>query len=147
MIKYFIDAWDKNKDRLRKYIESNVQGEYAESYEDLFGAVIDNIIDGYNDIGFCSDTRTIAYGDYQGTLILAFAEKTYQPSVDETFYTVVQYGSCCGCDTLQRIAGYDYGDKPDSKQVEDYMMLCLHMIQNIKCFGNIEDNWQMRDYR
>lgn len=142
MIKHFIDAWDKNSGKLRNYFENTKQEEYSQSYEDLFGVVIDKVINGYNDVGFYSDTRTIDYGDYQGTLILAFANSTYQPSENETFYTVVSYGSCSGCDTLQSISSYDKG-LPSKEQVDDYMTLCLHMIQNIKCFGDINDNWMI----
>jgi hypothetical protein len=56
---------------------------------------------------------------------------TYQPSVEDYVYTNTYYGSCCGCDTLQRISTYDE-EEPNEKQIKDYMELALHLLQKCK---------------
>ena len=140
MIKYFVNAWEDNKGGLRKYFKTHKQENYGSDYDSLLGALL-NVINGYNDINFKTENiKTIDYGNYQGTLIITFAIDTYQPTENETFYTVVDYGSCSGCDTLLAICDWDYDKLPTEKQIDGYMELCLHMIQNIKCFGNLEYN-------
>ena len=42
------------------------------------------------------------------------------------------------CDTLQAIYSWNYYKLPTEEQLNDYMELALDMIQNIKCFGNVE---------
>lgn len=144
MIRYFVEAWNENKGRLEDYFRNANQIEYSD-YETLLKLVVEKVFNGYLDIDFNEEVRTIDYGDYQGTLILTFAMGEYQPSEDETFYTVVSYGSCSGCDTLQAIAEYEWDTKPNEEQLEDYMTLCLHMVQNIKCFGDVDCNWRLND--
>ena len=147
MIKYFINKWDKNKNKLEEYIRTHKQEEYANSYEDLLKQVIEIVLNEDNKVGrpFNTDIQTIDFGDYQGTLILTFSTCAYQPSEDETFYTVVDYGSCSGCDTLLSISSYEEDKLPDEDQIKDYMTLCLHMIQKIKCFGEV-DEWALENY-
>ncbi|HAT4302239.1 TPA: hypothetical protein I9089_002344 [Clostridium perfringens] len=146
MIKYFINKWDKNKDKLEEYIKTHNQEDYACSYEDLLKQVIEIVFNEGNEKRpfNTSDIQTVDFGDYQGTLILTFSTCAYQPSEDETFHTVVDYGSCSGCDTLQGIC-WKYNEKPNEEQIKDYMTLCLHMVQKIKCFGEL-DEWILEDY-
>jgi hypothetical protein len=68
-------------------------------------------------------------GDYQGTLVYIIASKGYQPS---NYWSVkVSYGSCSGCDTLQRIL--DYGREPlNEDQLDGLMTLALHIVQGIR---------------
>lgn len=140
MIKYFINKWDKNKNDLEKYIRENIQEKYANSYEDLLKQVIRIVFnDGEERRPFVDDViQTIDFGDYQGTLILSFSTHAYQPNENEIFYTVIEYGSCSGCDTLQNICWCD-SEKPNEEQVKDYMTLCLHMVRRIKCFGEFNE--------
>lgn len=42
------------------------------------------------------------------------------------------------CDTLKAICSWDDDKFPTEEQLNDYMELALDMIQNIKCFGNVE---------
>ncbi len=143
MIRYFIDKWDKNKNELEKYIRNNTQDTYGESYEDLFKKVIEVVFNTNNKKIINPEIKTIDYGDYQGTLILVFSTCAYQPNEDETFYTVISYGSCSICDTLTSILDYNrnYGDLPCEQQIKDYMTLCLNMVQNIKCFGKFDPEY------
>lgn len=46
------------------------------------------------------------------------------------------YGSCSGCDTLLSISQYDWG-LPTDEKVEEYMTLCLHLVQRMKSLGNV----------
>lgn len=136
MEKYFIQAWDKNKHNLENYFRTHNQEEYSD-YKTILQKILELVIHDHNDIGFkyeSDNIKTIDYGDYQGTLLFIFCEDAYQPDENQTYYTVVDYGSCSGCDTLQRISHYD-DEMPTEEQVKDYMNLALHMIQHIKCFG------------
>lgn len=147
MLEFAIKKWDKNKDKLREYFTKNKQTKYAKSYAQLTKKVIE-IIFNDDDYGYNGNEqerafdiknyfKAIDFGHYQGTLIFVFAYDTYQPSTTETFYTSVYYGSCSGCDTLQRICRYAY-DLPTEEQVNDYMQLALHLIQNMKQFEQEE---------
>ena len=69
-------------------------------------------------------------GDWQGTLLFLIPRKTYQPDPSDYLLTYVSYGSCSGCDTLQRIQSYIDGAASE-QQIKDYMNLCLHIVSNI----------------
>jgi hypothetical protein len=70
-------------------------------------------------------------GNYQGTLIFVIPEGGYQP--DRYWYVKVGYGSCSGCDTLQAIQGWE--DPISEQEVDDTMMLALHIVQGLKEMG------------
>ena len=70
-------------------------------------------------------------GSYQGTQIFIIPRKTYILEITDNVYTNNYYGSCSGCDTLLSISGYS-NDIPDENQVKDYMLLSLHLIENMK---------------
>ena len=79
------------------------------------------------------DTKNILViddGDYRGTRVFVLHRDQYQPSIEDYVYMNTYYGSCSGCDTLQAIHWYEDG-LPTEQQVEDYMELCLHLLQ--KC--------------
>ena len=143
MIKKFVEQWDKYKDDLRAEIATRT--DHTEwSYQDLFTLLCKVVINGgdipsYQKLDTFNITK-IDYGDYQGTIIFIIPLDTYQPSSYDTFYTVVEYGSCSGCDTLQSIqANGDYGETvPNATQVNDYMELCLHMLQRFHAFEENE---------
>ena len=129
MIKEIIKKWDKNKHLLQRHIEKNT-GFYREcDYEDILKSVIKYVLeDEYENI------TEIDNGDYQGTLIFLFHEKTYQPNEEEYIVTTVSYGSCSYCDTLQSAQ-----DGDDERFVSDIMMLALHLVQNMKYLYMSED--------
>ena len=143
MIKEFVNQWDKNKKELEEYFRTHKQEEYNK-YSKIVKLLIQYVLNkGLNDdcdeIKINPDTLTeIDFGDYQGTLIYVFAEDTYQPSTNETFYTSVGYGSCSGCDTLQSIQEYGLEELPNEEQVEDYMKLSLDILQKINRFKDYE---------
>ena len=152
MVDWIIKKWEQNKSKLRERLARTPQEEY-DQYLKLLKIVLDEIVNNEKpdkDYGFCyktistKDIQQIDYGDYQGTLIFVFHQNTYKPDKNETFYTVVDYGSCSVCDTLMGISDYDCGS-PTEKQLNDYMTLCLHLVQNIKCFEQDYNTWENID--
>ena len=136
MIQFFIDQWDKNKNILREYFETNSKDNY-DTYEKLVKLVLELIINKDNEVyGETVNTKKlkeIDYGQYQGCLIYIFPSDTYQPLANETFYMTVDYGSCSGCDTLLSIIE-NFDEKPTKNQVKGLMKLCLNLIQNAHRF-------------
>jgi len=125
MIQKFVDRFMENKPE----IEAKIALAHP-SYEDLVRFVVEAISDS-EDYGSPDPTRIHAIddGDYQGTLLYVIADNSYQPSV--YWYTMVDYGSCSGCDTLQSICNYD-DEAPSASQVADYMTLALHIVQKMR---------------
>lgn len=112
MIKRFVDAWDKNKKKLEEYFRNTKQEEYQE-YKIILAKLIELVINPYlkeneNENRYLDNELDIGHiteidnGHYQGTLIYIIPEETYQPGPEEYITTYVYYGSCSGCDTLQR---------------------------------------------
>lgn len=136
MIKEFCLAWEKNKDKLEEYLRTTPQSEYG-SYKDLVRSIFNIVINTDERIYDQYDTENIVSiddGDYQGTLIFILHRDTYYPDVSDYVFTSVDYGSCSGCDTLLSISGYE-DDIPSDEQVEDYMTLCLHLLEHCKFMG------------
>lgn len=132
MVKEFCLAWEKNKEKLEEYFRTTPQSEYN-SYELLVRRLFDIVINpSIEDSYYWFDTGDILViddGDYQGTQVFILHRNVYQPSVEDYVYTNTYYGSCSGCDTLQGIQDYGWNKMPDEQQVEDYMSLCLHLLQ------------------
>ena len=83
------------------------------------------------------DTENIlVIDDYQGTQVFILHREQYQPSVEDYVYTNTYYGSCSGCDTLLSINEYEDG-LPSESQINDYMDLCLHLLQ--RCHYMIDE--------
>lgn len=135
MIKEFTTYWEKNKGDLEEFLKTTKQEKYA-SYKSLVEALFEKVINPNVKNKF--DTKNILIiddGDYQGTQIFLLHRYTYQPSISDYVYTNTYYGSCTGCDTLLAIS--DYNDRyPNDKQVEDYMTLCLHLLQKCHFMGD-----------
>lgn len=130
MIKEFCLAWEKNKGKVEEYFRNTPQNEYSD-YEDFVKLLFDIVIN--PEINRKFDTENILKiddGDYQGTQVFVLHRDTYQPYVEDYVYTNTYYGSCSGCDTLMAINDYGSG-LPNESQVNDYMDLCLHLLQ--KC--------------
>ena len=141
MIKNFVAAWDKNKDKLEEHIRTHNQSEY-DDYKDLVKLLFDIVInpevnryrfEDYN----TNDITEIDHGEYSGTSIYILHTSYYEPEIENYVFTYVYYGSCSGCDTLQSIHQYDEG-LPSEGQVEDYMELFLHILQRCKYFVDDE---------
>ena len=135
MIKEIVDKWDRNKNRLEDAIRTTDMEDA--SYKTLVELIVQHILNNTEDDEDWNNfdiekIHEIDDGDYQGTLLFLIPKNRYQPDEDEYLVTYVNYGSCSGCDTLQKIQSYDYNDLPTCRQVNDYMRLCLHLIQNMK---------------
>lgn len=129
MIKEIIEKWDKNKHLLERHIEEKAGFYRYCDYDDILKSVLEHVLENEYE-----NVTTIDNGDYQGTLVFLFHEKTYQPNEEEYIATTVSYGSCSGCDTLQ---GAQDGD--DEHFVSDIMTLALHLVQNMKYLYTRED--------
>ena len=128
-----VKQWEENKLKLEEYFKTTKQKEYSGSYEQIVKKVFELCIpkaDEYS--GFdLSKMTVIDNGDHQGTQIFIIPKDTYQPSVTCYVMTNTHYGSCSGCDTLQRICSYE-DDLPTEEQIKEYMTLALHLVQKLK---------------
>lgn len=135
MNKDIIKLWDKNNSKVLEWIKT-VKNDIF-SYELLLKNTL-RIIIGQTGI----DTYELPYhgrithiddGGYQGTLVFVIGGLVDIPTINDYWYTYVDYGSCSGSDTLLWIiSGYDMSIYPSERQSKDYMALCLHMIQRMK---------------
>lgn len=132
MITEFVQLWDKHKNVLEAHYASNT---VPDDYKDIVTNLVRLVLNAEDNIIDPERIHKIDDGNYQGTLVFILGEDGYQPS---SYYSVmVGYGSCSGCDTLERIRGYD--DKKCTKeQVSDLMTLSLHIIQKLK---RLNDGW------
>jgi hypothetical protein len=132
LIVYALKKWNAHSKDLKKAISESVDN-YSWEYKDMIKLVVRHILNGGDDDDLRWDENQITEidnGDYQGTLLYVIPEDSYQPSEYQYLMTYVGYGSCSGCDTLQSIK--DYGcEKPTESQVDQYMMLCKDIIQNL----------------
>lgn len=137
MIRIAAIQWDKNKDLLREKLASRTDL-YNCGYLDLVKLTFDVIFNTnnsntnyyWNDRMLNIDKITeIDDGDYQGTLLYVIPFDTYQPGAGEYLMTSVSYGSCSGCDILQRIQ-MCMDDLLTEPQLTDFMGLCKDLICN-----------------
>ena len=112
MKKVALDAWEKNKDKIRSYIEGHIDTDSKGRFEglsldkDVFLEEILNIA--YSDNKGRLYCQIVDFGDWQGTLIAIFSEgNNYQPSVYQTHYAALEYGSCSGCDAILAAGSID----------------------------------------
>ena len=130
MIPELVAEWESKKNDLRSVWESRHPSDYKDLVKETIRAISGATV-GYRKLDPERITE-IDEGDYQGTLVYVIGETGYQPS---TYWAVlVSYGSCSGCDTLQLIRGYG-DDTPSEDQVDQYMTLCLHVVQKIRNIG------------
>ena len=131
MLQYFIDKFLQNKPKLR--------GLFTESHPDNYKDVVTRLITllGENldkkpwyDLPDVERIHEIDDGSCQGTLIYIIGAKGYQPN--KYWSMRVEYGSCSGCDTLEHIKCEEYSDKPTEGQINDYITLCLHLVESMK---------------
>lgn len=130
MIEKFVRTWEERKHELRKQLSQR----HPSNYKELVTSVV-RLFD--DDEYGCPDPSKIVevnHGGYQGTLVYLIPEKTYQPH--EYWYVRVYYGSCSGCDTLKAIRSYS-DELPAKSQVDQYMTIALHIVQNLRQMGGL----------
>lgn len=136
MIKYSLRKWDAGRDTLRRIISQTEKAErYYWNYIDIVKMVCRtilnvNMIEGDPEIDVDKITM-IDNGDYQGTLLFMLPFCTYQPSESDYLMTFVNYGSCSGCDTLQKIQSDDKYAMSDQDMTDSYLTLCRDIVNNI----------------
>ena len=124
MIESFVKSLYENRDTLREKFSSK----HPEDYKEVVRNVVEMLaIDNSIDPGCIHEIND--GGTYQGTLVYVIGGKGI--SLDRYWYVKIDYGSCSGCDTLESIRRYDQG-QPSSKQVDEYMTLALHIVQQLR---------------
>lgn len=134
MIQKFVARFMAKKGELKNIFLQK----HPKNYENIVKSVISLITskDDYAELNPDPERiHVINDGDYQGTLVFVIGAKGYQPS--KYWYAKICYGSCSGCDTLERIKDCS-SDNPTSEQVNDYLTLALHIVQGIKLMGDEE---------
>ena len=140
MLNIMRDAWAKNYQDLEEVLR-NIEDLDAIDYKWLvkttFETIYNKYVDPYDsELGYpyhegldCEKISVINNGDYQGTLLFLIPFNTYQPDASDYLMTHVGYGSCSGCDALERIRMYGSG-APSEQQVADFMGLCRAIVAN-----------------
>jgi hypothetical protein len=128
MLKDIIKQWNENNVKLEEYFKTTDQKEYSNSYLDIVKKIFELVL--IEKQYQLKRITVIDDGDYQGTQIFFIPEETYQPNAGDYIITHTYYGSCSGCDTLKGINSYEDG-LPTDEQVEDYMVLALHLVQRM----------------
>lgn len=137
MIQWCVDAWMERKQYFKRRLESLGEDyitDWSFTYTDivkiLFEEVINPYVEDHDDFidGYDIDKMTVIDdGDYQGTLIFVIPEDVYQPCADEYLFTHNYYGSCSGCDTLQRAQTLEY-----DMCIQDIMTIALNLVENLR---------------
>lgn len=129
MLKILLKKWNKNKGLLEEKLRTKPMNY---QYKDLVKLTFDTIYNsGENDYHKIRLFKTIGGENYSGDLVFMLSFGFDDEEVDSLLLTYVKYGSCCGCDTLQRIVAFsEENDKPNESQLKDLMMLCKDIITN-----------------
>lgn len=123
-----VDAWmNGGRERFAAWAARAHPADYT--------AVVKAVVEAL-DCGMDPDrVQAVDWGHYQGTTVFVIGEVGYQPS--RFWAAVVGYGSCSGCDTLERVRGYE-SDRPTEQQVRDYTTLGLHIVQGLR---ELQEEW------
>lgn len=134
MIKKYVDAWFRNKHKVEETLSKAHPDDYSQLVSMVISALDDDKYDKFETVLDWSKIHVFGGKDYQGDYLFIIQEKYpgYRPC-ESWCSVVVSYGSCSGCDTLQAIeADGEYGKPPNTKQIKQYMDLCLHIVQGLK---------------
>lgn len=130
MDKIFVERFMSAKEQLKTQLSKA----HPDDYKDLVALVIQTVTDDSHGPD-PERIHLIDDGEYQGVLVFIIAAKGYQPS--DYWYVKVSYGSCSGCDTLEAIREYS-SEPPTDSQIDDYLTLALHIVQQLKKMGDGE---------
>ncbi len=144
------EKWYKNEKKLRAALPKFLEGrDFAPEYKELVKLVFDIIVN--SDEEEFSDNRLLTNritqiddGHYQGTLLFTIPFDTYQPEEYEYLMTYIGYGSCSGCDAMQR-AYYSHNDEDIEGKVDDIMKICRDLVVNT--IHPFDTGWRGTDYR
>lgn len=120
-----IDKWNLRKEDLRKAIAQSDMEEI--DYKKLMELIAVHIIGiEKNDLKL----QEVDTSGYQGSNGYIFCDSDNYGA--DCFYTAIAYyGSCSGCDAILGITEY-CGGLPDEQQTNEFMSLCLELVQSIK---------------
>lgn len=136
MIKYALKKWDENKEVLRNTIqqtEKNMRSawDYEEIVKLTCHCIFNENVSDEDPMINVDGITMIDNGSYQGTLLFMLPFDVDQPAEYEYLMTYVGYGSCSGCDTLQRIQADDEDDDETEKDlVDSYLSICKDIVSN-----------------
>ena len=142
MIKYALKKWSENKDALRNAIQQTEKDKRTVwDYNDIVKLVCryifnENTTDKDPKINIEGITMAdTGNGNHQGTLLFILPFDTDHPAEYEYLMTYVGYGSCSGCDNLQRLQRIHldemyYNVNSTDDLIDDYMVLCKDIVSN-----------------
>lgn len=125
VIQEFVDAWiNGGKERFRESFKEN----FPHNYLSIVKAVIDSL--GTREMNSDCVQEIDWDPSCEGTLLYIIGHTGYGKYF---YYIFVNYGSCSGCDTLERIRDDGpWGSNPNEQQMKDLEMLGLHIVQALK---------------
>ena len=130
MIQEFVERFNSRLD----WVRAQLAERRPFSYRGIFQIVVEALHDTESDSPDPEKIQTVDFGHYQGTEIHIVGGSYYQPGPESHWATHTYYGSCSGCDTLQRIQeeGDPDSDKLTDDQLDQLMALATHMVQRLK---------------
>lgn len=125
MIKEFVKSFDASREYLRDKYSNN----HPEDYSEIVKDVVTILSKGSGHYKPDPEKITkIDHYDWDSVLLFIIPEKCHQSS---NYWAVeVDYGCCSWCDKFKKIRDSSNG-KPTDDQVNGYMNLSLHIVQNI----------------
>ena len=120
MIAEFVEQFKAHEAELRAEFARQLPEDYNDIVKDVVGTIA------------CLDInriRTIDEGEYSGTLLYIIGTKCLGSG--EYVWTMVDYGSCSGCDTLIEIRDRRDGEECFKFQVDDIITLALHIVEGM----------------
>lgn len=142
MIRYCLEKWDKNKDKLKEFLGKDEHLKEC-NYEYLIKLVVEIILNdediineyGKKDKMWDSEKITIIarHDRYEGTMLFLIPRKKREPFQTDYLMGWANYGTCTICDTLiyiQESGAYE-DELPTESQLLDYMMLCKDLLCSI----------------
>lgn len=129
MIEKFINIFNKHKSELKQHLAK----QHIKEYKDIVTIVIDFLAKHDSECETLDPTRIheIDDGNHRGILLYIIPCNDYNPS---HYWSVkINYGSCSATDTLRSIHDESEDNSiPNKQQIEDYMILSLHIVQSLK---------------
>jgi hypothetical protein len=128
MIKTFTEAWVANRQTVRAKFEAAHPAGYAA----IVRAVVEMLHAACDEPDKPDPERIHQINDGKVSGDIVFVIGSTGLTRLRYWYMMISYGSCDVCDTLRKIRSFEYGEKPNPRQLEDYMTLALHVVQDLR---------------
>ena len=129
MLKWCVQRWDENKDKLREAIKERVASDEFSmclDYDDLAELISRHIFVSYG-IPYTLLMTTGLRSDYQGSACFIFGRNGNDSTDTDILMSRIYYGSCTVCDTIQAAGG----------NIDDLMTIAKDIVTNtIKPFNS-----------